>query len=637
MDVGEGNVLAHGIFQLSSTGSLTIDGGNFICDGPYNPNHNCFLFGTFNMDNGLFEITNNPLRIEGPSSINGGIIRVGSGFLAPIAGCFQPTGGSVELIGTGSINQFIKVDEANYFYDLVIDRTNTLDIFSGYNLNIKNDFTLSGGLDSNTCDIYIGGSWVNSAGSSAFIENTGSVFFDGTGDVSITPGETFYNLTLDKASSADWLTLSGNVTALGDLVVNGGALHTGDNTLDVYGNIDINSSANLFVQAGGTLKVGDNKDLVADLGSSFYIEGSPSNYATLTHSGTGRYDCNIFGEIAANYAIFEFMGLSGINIKEGATVNPIYTFNNCIFQNGAPAPSALLTLNNDQVFTCSNAYFENTFGNTQYNVWKHFDTGNATLQGATGDFAGPEFEYDPNNRIHWTDIDVTLDLNVMLEGPYNGIDMNINLNTLELIPHNQPFSSNSLASWYYDGTEYVASIPSNVTDWVLVELRDASSAAEAMPGDVVAKQAALLLNNGSIVDLDGTSNLNFTEITYSSGLFPVIWHRNHLGIISSDKMSRTDGVFTYDFTQAGSAYNNTNPGEKLLGGSVWGMFGGDSNGSGLVALGDLSNDWAPYAGETGYRPADYNLDGQLNNKDKNDVWFENLLKLSQIPGSKKTD
>ena len=67
------------------------------------------------------------------------------------------------------------------------------------------------------------------------------------------------------------------------------------------------------------------------------------------------------------------------------------------------------------------------------------------------------------------------------------------------------------------------------------------------------------------------------------------------------------------------------------------MLGGDSNGSGLVALGDLSNDWSPNAGETGYRPADYNLDGQLNNKDKNDVWVENLLKSSQIPGSKKTE
>ncbi|MBE9491534.1 MAG: hypothetical protein IMY70_01500 [Bacteroidetes bacterium] len=655
LDVGDGDVLLHSNFGIAPTGVLTINGGSFIADQPNvksaDPNVKGvelqdtkdwqYLQGTINLTSGLFEISHNSFYLSSTATTNitGGIIRAGGTFLAYLANNFQPTAGTVELIGEGVLSQYIALGESNYFHDLVIDRTNLIDIYNtGYDLHINNDFTiLGGGLDTKFWDIYIGGDWTNNVGASAFVENTNTVTFTGTNDVSITTGETFYNLTLDKSSSGDWLTLSGgNVTAYGDLIVNGGALHTGAFALEVHGNVNIKNSANLFVQTGGTLKVGDNKNLVAELGSSFYIEGSPSSYATLTnHVGNQMYSCDIFGEIAANYAVFEFMGLSGINIKEGATVNSIYTFNNCIFQNGAPAPSALLTLNNDQVFTCNNAHFENTFGNTQYNVWKHFDTGNATFQAATGDFAGPEFEADGSNRVHWTDIDVDMDLTVMLEGPFNGTGMTTDINSI--LPGNQPFNSNPLADWYYMGTEYVSSMPSNVTDWILVELRDASSASEAMPGDVVAKQAALLLNNGSIVDLDGISNLTFPGITYSSALFPVVWHRNHLGIISSDMMTRTDGVYTYDFTQAGSAYSNTNPGEKLLGGSIWGMLGGDSNGSGLVALGDLSNDWTPYAGETGYRPADYNLDGQLNNKDKNDVWVENLLKLSQIPGSKKTD
>ena len=65
------------------------------------------------------------------------------------------------------------------------------------------------------------------------------------------------------------------------------------------------------------------------------------------------------------------------------------------------------------------------------------------------------------------------------------------------------------------------------------------------------------------------------------------------------------------------------------------MFGGDSNGSGWVYDGDTYYDWNPYAGETGYRKADYNLDGQLDNKDKNDVWFDSYNMHSQIPGSKE--
>ena len=34
MDVGDGNVLLHGIFHLASTGNLTISSGSFIADGP---------------------------------------------------------------------------------------------------------------------------------------------------------------------------------------------------------------------------------------------------------------------------------------------------------------------------------------------------------------------------------------------------------------------------------------------------------------------------------------------------------------------------------------------------------------------------------------------------------------------------
>jgi hypothetical protein len=634
LDVGDGSVKLYQDFNIATSGELTINGGSVIVIGTgWKINQN----GILNFTDGLFETILNDLAFTSSSTnnISGGSIRCGVNFFTS-GSVFNPTDG--EVIMTSSYNgENIYMGSGSAFYNLIIDAPTAHTINYKTDITVNNDFSI---LDGNfNCEdgdnLFIGGNWTDNSG--GFIPNTGTVFFNGTGDVSITPGETFYNLTLDKSSISEWLTLSGNVTALGKLVVNGGALHTGDNTLDVYGNIDINSSANLFVQAGGTLKVGDFSYITAVFGSQFYIEGSPSNYAKLTHSGTGVYSCQIDGEIAASYAIFEYMSPAGLFLLSNATVNPVYSFNHCIFQNGAMSPtSTYLTLNTSGTFTAVDVHFENTTGIMGSNVFKQTEfPGNITFQAATGDFAGPEFEIDYSNRVHWTDIDVDMDLTVMLEGPFNGTGMTTDINGI--LPGNQPFNSNPLADWYYTGTEYVASMPANVTDWILVELRDASSAAEAMPGDVVAKQAALLLNNGSIVDLDGISNLTFPGITYSSALFPVVWHRNHLGIISSDMMTRTDGVYTYDFTQAGSAYSNTNPGEKLLGGSIWGMLGGDSNGSGLVALGDLSNDWTPYAGETGYRPADYNLDGQLNNKDKNDVWVENLLKLSQIPGSKKTD
>jgi hypothetical protein len=662
MDVDDGDVLVHGDFGIASTGVLTINGGSFIADKPFAKNDDPglineetqsskdwqYIYGTLNLTDGLFEISHNSFNLApiASTNISGGTIRIGGSFQASLADNFQPTGGIVELVGDGPSDQMIVMKSPNHFHDLVINRINpVLLVITELNaLFINNDFTiLGGGLDTDIWDVKVGGDWTNTAGPDAFVEGSNTVYFRGVNDAEITTNEIFYGLALEKSPNIE-LTLSGDVTVLESLAIICGDLHTGPHILDVHNDAQVKWPSTLFVEPGGTLKLGTMSSLTVHAGAHLYVIGSASDYAKITHSGEYYYWIEIFGEIAANYAIFEYLWDYGIVLQTGAMVNPVYSFNQCIFQN-PPFQTYLpmyMDIRTSCPFTATDVYFEiiegGTFSGQKYNVRKSFDsTGDVFFQSATGDFAGPEFENDPNNLVHWSDMDVSLNLNVMLEGPFNGTDMNTDLNTLGLIPNNQPFNSNSSADWYYTGTETVDVMPPNVTDWVLVELRDASSPDEAMPEDVVAKQAALLLNDGSIVDLDGTSNLYFPGLDYSSGLFPVIWHRNHLGIISSYKITRTNDIYTYDFTQQMSAYSNNNPGEKLLGGNVWGMMGGDANGSGLVAAGDVSNSWNPEAGGTGYKPADFNLDGQINNKDKNDIWYFNLLKSSQIPESKKLE
>ncbi len=97
----------------------------------------------------------------------------------------------------------------------------------------------------------------------------------------------------------------------------------------------------------------------------------------------------------------------------------------------------------------------------------------------------------------------TLSLSAFLEGPYNGTDMNTNLNP-EPIPLSQPY--NDLLKWDYQGTESVAAIPNaDVVDWVLVELRETSGdASTALPDSMISQQAAFILKDGSIVGLDGS-------------------------------------------------------------------------------------------------------------------------------------
>jgi hypothetical protein len=109
--------------------------------------------------------------------------------------------------------------------------------------------------------------------------------------------------------------------------------------------------------------------------------------------------------------------------------------------------------------------------------------------------------------IENSETNLYVQLNVYLEGPFIGNQMQTDLNKSSLIPLTQPYSG---APWYYNGTESVTEMPNgNIVDWVLVELRNALTPDSATAQTVFGKQAALLLNSGKVVGLDGVSNLLF--------------------------------------------------------------------------------------------------------------------------------
>ncbi len=223
---------------------------------------------------------------------------------------------------------------------------------------------------------------------------------------------------------------------------------------------------------------------------------------------------------------------------------------------------------------------------------------------------------------------LNVDLTAMLEGPFAGTEMQTSLNTYGMLPLNQPFNT---APWNYSGTESVPVIPNaNVVDWVLVELRDATSAAAATSATRIARQAAFILKDGSIVRTDGTSNLQFTNSIVHQ-LFVILYHRNHLGIISASGLSQFGGVYSCNFTTgAGQAYGGSSAQNEISTG-VWGLISGDSNADGNVNSNDKTADWDLYAGKSGLQSADLNLDGQVDNRDKDDKWLPNFGKVSYIP------
>ncbi|MBM3435069.1 MAG: hypothetical protein FJY07_02500 [Bacteroidetes bacterium] len=222
---------------------------------------------------------------------------------------------------------------------------------------------------------------------------------------------------------------------------------------------------------------------------------------------------------------------------------------------------------------------------------------------------------------------VSFNIKVYLEGPFNGTEMSTALNSAGLIPLAQPYN---MSPWNYSGAENVTAIPnSDIVDWVLVELRSTSGgAATATYDKMIHRQAAFLKSDGSVVGLDGMSLITYTG-TITGNLFFVIHHRNHLPVMSSAPASLNVSTYSWDFTDLlTKVYLN---GHKQMSPGVYGMIGGDCNADKIISIEDIDPDWSLDAGRQGYYAGDVNLDSQVNNPDKNEIWLPNLGSVARLP------
>ena len=226
-------------------------------------------------------------------------------------------------------------------------------------------------------------------------------------------------------------------------------------------------------------------------------------------------------------------------------------------------------------------------------------------------------------------VDMNLSLKIFLEGAFQGTQMPTSLNNQNLIPLSQPYSS---PPWNYNGTETVASIPLHVVDWIYIQLRESDGDASTATADkVIAERTGFILNNGMIKGINGTTNLDFI-LSLQNNLYVVVFHRNHLPVISANPLPVNEGTVAYDFSSGEFQVLGGSLGQKELVPGIWGMISGDGNADEAVDLIDQNNYWSQFSGKFGYLNSDYNLDGQVNNIDKNDFLQINIGSLSQVPG-----
>jgi hypothetical protein len=493
-------------------------------------------------------------------------------------------------------------------------------VTSGSYLVIDGDFRneLDGSVD-NSGSIQISGNWTNNQTSGALLNGTtGEVVFNGSTVQSIqgTHVTYFYDLILQNDAALGVVTSVQN-----ELNLSNSFLGLGTNDLIMqFGSIISGATPSGYIITSGSGRLKQN----VGAGDKAFPIGTISSFVPIVLNNTGGtgdyYSVRVFSDVLTN-------GTSGATI---AAINDCVDMTWVVEEDVAGGSNLSLTPywtaglegpNFDRTHAGLGHYTGGAWdpqeevaasGSNPYSLTR---TGITTLSAfAVGDLESPMA----------IPVDIRLDVATLLEGPYNGSMMNTDLKTGGFIPLNQPYNT---PPWNYAGSESVGSIPPNVVDWVLVELRDAASAGSATPATIIARKAAFVLNDGSVVDLDGSSLPTFNA-TVNNQLFLVIWHRNHLGIMSASPLFSGGGIYAYDFTSGlGQAYLN---GQKNLGGGNYGMFAGNASKNGVIDAADYTV-WNNQVGTPGYKSGDHSLDGQVDNNDKNDTWVENLGTTSKVP------
>lgn len=213
-----------------------------------------------------------------------------------------------------------------------------------------------------------------------------------------------------------------------------------------------------------------------------------------------------------------------------------------------------------------------------------------------------------------------MQVKVILEGFYNQNtnEMTTTLANSANFPTAQPYN---IAPFNYGGLETFTTLPADTVDWLLLELRQANDLTQ-----VVDRQAVLLRKDGIITQTDGTSGVAFNNVL-AGNYHLAIFHRNHLGVMSSVPVVLDNATYIYDFTQAVSKAYGLNQLKSV--GNIYAMYAGDLNGDNIINNQDYNYYQLNQGANIGYSKADLNGDLNSNNQDYN-LWFENRSKIGKL-------
>ena len=205
---------------------------------------------------------------------------------------------------------------------------------------------------------------------------------------------------------------------------------------------------------------------------------------------------------------------------------------------------------------------------------------------------------------------VSIQTKIFLQAAYNvsSNEMNTHLAENNILSLAQPFAA---APYNYLGTELLdanAIFWLNVVDWILLEVRNASGE------NIVAQQAAVLLKDGNIVNVNGDLP-SFESLNASESYRLLVRHRNHLDVISASAISVANNMLEYDFSSAANQALLSQ--QTTVSANTYALFAGDFDGNGVMNFDDFNKYSEDSAAVNMYISSDVNLDSHVTISDFN--------------------
>ncbi len=245
---------------------------------------------------------------------------------------------------------------------------------------------------------------------------------------------------------------------------------------------------------------------------------------------------------------------------------------------------------------------------------------------------GPNFYVDNFGVNTYVPPTAKAKVNVFLGGAYSVDNDNMSTAVNGFLPATSP---------YADGIA-VTAMPTDVVDWISVELRQTAD------GATIEQRSGLLLDSGMIVDVayetDNTVDyVNFLNAA-AGDYFVVLRHRNHSDIMSAVAATLPADASTatvVDFTSDAANTYSTGPAPVYeVETGVYAMYPGDINGDGSIIADDATIWQAAFTSGTpdGYNVEDLDFDSSVLAAD-NVVWkthFSAGAPDSQVPDNSAT-